>query len=583
MQHADNQRIFWYVVVLQAAVISGLSLFRPIIFDCVDPVRLCGTYGNPMVFGAWLSPLLLLLPLAWIHGKRLHLPAWFRLFFLPITMVVVAAALYQTLTRGAVLGVGAGLLVAALIYFWRGYKKGKIYIAGFCFAAILVSTIVYFAGAQGTVQNIILLGRGSSTVQTRIINWKIALKGFKDNPILGRGPENYRAVADKYFDPALLDYSYYETRIDKPHNMYLETLVASGIVGLLAYLLFITGICYTLLTRGARAFGLLGASLLVGSLVALQLMLFVSFETYASLAALSLLILLAAVADPGNFIVMPRAWAFRKNRGIQFVVFCFAIGAIVYGGVLPVRAAYFTQEALNRASDKDFAAVAADVQTVYAAPAGPYDFEVWQWTSGALLSPFDADLQAAQAMPEPAHGLWLAAVKQNGQRTINYIAANKNDSRWELFGGKAAYHTALLLDDTSYLDVSEKAFLQAQIISPYRQEAWDVLTYVYMLKPKYPAAIASVVQAVRIRDNDEIQPTVDALVQRLTTEKEYALIVDLFQKLLAIHPTASRYAHLAATYAVLHKNAEARAAVQSAVDLDPSFAPDAEIFLKQLH
>jgi tetratricopeptide (TPR) repeat protein len=73
-----------------------------------------------------------------------------------------------------------------------------------------------------------------SNTESRLIQWGVALSGYKDHPIFGVGPENYYIIGNKYYNPAIFQYD--KSWFDKPHNYLLEILVTDGIFGLLAYL-----------------------------------------------------------------------------------------------------------------------------------------------------------------------------------------------------------------------------------------------------------------------------------------------------------------------------------------------------------
>jgi tetratricopeptide (TPR) repeat protein len=65
-------------------------------------------------------------------------------------------------------------------------------------------------------------------------------KGFRERPILGWGQDNFILVFSKYYEPALWNR---EQWFDRSHNVFLDWLIAGGILGLLAYLsLFASGL-----------------------------------------------------------------------------------------------------------------------------------------------------------------------------------------------------------------------------------------------------------------------------------------------------------------------------------------------------
>ena len=72
---------------------------------------------------------------------------------------------------------------------------------------------------------------------TRFSAWNITLQAIKEKPLLGWGPENFHIGFEKYFDPTLPP-SLQRLWWDKPHNIFLEVWVSSGIFALMLYLAF---------------------------------------------------------------------------------------------------------------------------------------------------------------------------------------------------------------------------------------------------------------------------------------------------------------------------------------------------------
>ena len=72
------------------------------------------------------------------------------------------------------------------------------------------------------------------SISQRLESYKTALSGTRSRPLLGYGPENFVIAFDKYYSGSLEATNY--RWFDKVHNIFLETSVTSGILGLLAYL-----------------------------------------------------------------------------------------------------------------------------------------------------------------------------------------------------------------------------------------------------------------------------------------------------------------------------------------------------------
>ncbi|MDD5433303.1 MAG: O-antigen ligase family protein [Candidatus Pacebacteria bacterium] len=146
-------------------------------------------------------------------------------------------AIYLQGARAA-LGVSvAGLLLVGVLYV--AFKvKNKVF--------SLIGKVALVAGCLGVITSIVLLYLpnnpvhdlfGKMATEGRFANWAIAEQGFLDRPFFGWGPETYDILFPKYFNPCL-----FTTRcggefwFDRTHNIILDTLVAVGAFGFLAYL-----------------------------------------------------------------------------------------------------------------------------------------------------------------------------------------------------------------------------------------------------------------------------------------------------------------------------------------------------------
>src|SRR5581483_2274683 len=114
----------------------------------------------------------------------------------------------------------------------------------------------------------------------------VALRGFKERPILGVGPENFTYLADKYFDNSL---SYANAFFDKPHNALLEVLVTTGVMGLVVYLGLIGTIIYGFVKLYQKnRISKFGLAVLVAAIVAYHVQNFFVFDTIAAYLCLTL-------------------------------------------------------------------------------------------------------------------------------------------------------------------------------------------------------------------------------------------------------------------------------------------------------
>lgn len=238
--------------------------------------RLDATFGNPiylagyMLFHVFIAALLL--AHMWDKGQgRRVLGIWIYGSLIVFDIII----LFLTGTRGAILGLAGGVLLAASLFVLSSNAQYARRIAiGLVMFVLFAVGSIYLVRDQEWAKNAPVLGRlttisiSESTVQARIMNWGMAWEGFKERPLLGWGQENYAVVFSKYYNPQM--YSA-EQWFDRVHNVIFDWLVAGGILGLLAYLsLFAISILYLWRSKrgDTQAFTVFEACILTGLLAA---------------------------------------------------------------------------------------------------------------------------------------------------------------------------------------------------------------------------------------------------------------------------------------------------------------------------
>jgi O-antigen ligase len=156
--------------------------------------------------------------------------------FFGLCALVQLLAIYQSGTRGAVVGLILGGFISSVLYlFFTKNKKLKFYGSIVVGVIVLVSGLLYLNSDKlptgSTLKRVFQLN--DTNTQARLVQWKTALSGFKDRPFLGTGPENYYIVSNKYFNPEI--YNYDRSWFDKPHNFLLEILITTGVLGFVFY------------------------------------------------------------------------------------------------------------------------------------------------------------------------------------------------------------------------------------------------------------------------------------------------------------------------------------------------------------
>ena len=147
--------------------------------------------------------------------------------------------LLRTGTRGATLGFMGGS-VLAFAYLTLMLPKGasiKKWAAGGLAAIVLAAGSLWVMRDQSFVKENVVLSRLTNITLSegsiRFAVWKVALQGVKERPWLGWGQENFSYVFNKYYEPTLYAA---EPWYDRTHNIFMDWLIAGGILGLFAYL-----------------------------------------------------------------------------------------------------------------------------------------------------------------------------------------------------------------------------------------------------------------------------------------------------------------------------------------------------------
>lgn len=220
-------------------------------------------------------------------------------FWLWIMIIINAFAFYLAQTRGAYLGMAAGICATLLYSAWM-YRHKKIIrnsIIGIFAALILIGiwtktndTIAPKIPVLKIFKHITL-----NEGRTRLTAWRIAWEGFLDKPIFGWGADNFYFVYNQFYKPKILLNSYYETWFDRSHNIFMDELATTGLVGVTAYL-GLAAALFLAVHRLKKKYDLNTASIaaLYGLLVSYYISNFFVFDNAASFMLFALIAALIA-------------------------------------------------------------------------------------------------------------------------------------------------------------------------------------------------------------------------------------------------------------------------------------------------
>jgi hypothetical protein len=161
----------------------------------------------------------------------------------------LSAIFFSQGARAAKLSFYGGLVL--LFFFWLIASKRKILkILGSIslISSLIFSAFVFYSlltQPEGFFRKLIEKEVGS--FGGRFPVWQGAWKGFFERPLLGWGPENFEFSYIKHYNPCMpAPECGGEIWFDRAHNIIFDTLISTGILGMISYLLIFASIFYIL-------------------------------------------------------------------------------------------------------------------------------------------------------------------------------------------------------------------------------------------------------------------------------------------------------------------------------------------------
>ncbi|MEZ4814773.1 MAG: O-antigen ligase family protein [Bdellovibrionota bacterium] len=157
-----------------------------------------------------------------------------RLIFTPQTLLILLilslAALYLTLTRGALLG---ALLILPLLVFFKSKKWAAILGSS---SLLIIATAVGLSLSNKDFGTRLLLKANHQGNSERLAQNKMGLMAFKENPIFGIG---YRSFEEKGRDIKERNNLGFLDTATHAHNNFLEIMGSGGLLSFLSFLAWI--------------------------------------------------------------------------------------------------------------------------------------------------------------------------------------------------------------------------------------------------------------------------------------------------------------------------------------------------------
>lgn len=582
-------------------VVSGYALMQ--VFGHI-PVnqggtRVDATLGNATYLAVYVLFHIFFAAMLLAREKRV----WPKVVYAAIALTH-SVVLYNTGTRGTVFGLIAGAFVVTTLIalFDKREKKRRVIAASILGVGLALSAGAFAVKNAPFVQNSPVLSRYASISfneiqrQGRYFIWPMAVKGFEQRPILGWGQDNFNYVFNAKYDPRMYGQ---EQWFDRAHNVFLDWLIAGGILGLLSYLaLYAAGIW--MLWKKATDMSFTEKALLTGLGVAYfvhNLLVFDNIMSYILFASV-----LAFIHFKSTRLAHPVGSDAEELDGNESVT----VGAVILVALCVALyffnwRAYATGSALLdglRASSSN--PVQADAAFVHYEEALSYDTvgrpEVLERIIEAAprLNASGATLQSRQKFYEM------------GRKALEeQLSRMPGDARYELFAG-VFYN--------SYGQSAEalKHFIKAHELSPKKQTILFALGNFYLNVKEYQKASDVFKEAFDLETSNrqagnyyaisliylgkESQAraflrekfgsddmTGDLFLKAYIEAGDWATVIKTLKVRIAADPSnMSERQNLAAAYVQAGEKASAISVIREMIRLNPSFKSTGEEYVRQI-
>lgn len=230
-KEAKNWRGWWKGAAFTSTIMCVYAFFQLAGKININQggVRVDGTLGNAAYLATYLLFSFFITLFLFAHERKM----WAKIMYsvLGICQLIV---IYYTATRGVILGLLGGLVVMSVILAFKG--DGRVKKIGVGVIALLILILIGFFSIKNTefAQKSPILSRFATLsfsefkTQGRYYVWPMAFKGIAERPVFGWGVESFNYVFNKYYDPRMFNQ---EPWFDRAHNMYLDWLIAGGVLG----------------------------------------------------------------------------------------------------------------------------------------------------------------------------------------------------------------------------------------------------------------------------------------------------------------------------------------------------------------
>ena len=557
---------------LGVSVIVGVLLSLYVLKGSELSTRGGGTIGNTSFMGAYLLfDIFFALILFLNHFLKPGGRSLFWQIFAGTSLAIMLPVLFTSTARGAIAAFCLGLFLLFLGYLIFSRKK-MFKKAGMGIILVLVVLGIILAVWQPT-----FVKDGAEQLfkemKPRFTVWEKGWKGFLEKPILGWGPENFNVVFLKHFNPCVfLSECGGEIWFDRTHNIILDTLVTTGVIGLLSYLAIFAVAIFGLvkiipkIVDRRNAFFPLGLAVLLVVYFFQNLLVFDMINSY--------LVFFLTLAFVG-FLVSKKSeeeeWRAKPFKpALAVIIVIVMMFPLWLGNIQPARANYYLIKALQSQYIEDTMVYFQKSLDSWMNKYEPRE----QFTQKMIRVP-------SQDIKEQDRAGLLPLFEMAETEMEKSIKENALDFRPHLFLGQLYFAEYRFTGNEEKLNRAGEIFEKAIELSPTNQQGYWYAAEVKLRQGRIQEAIAYFQKSIDLEPR--LASSHKYLGRVYQVIGDYPRAQQTYLKALEFHPEdAELWAELAAVYANLGENKKAREAAQKVREINPDLAPRVQEFLKDI-
>lgn len=462
---------FWRANVLVSFFVFLYGLVQkysilPLFHSGLDRVE--STLGNAAFLGSY-ALLILGISLFLFFFDNHWKYKYFYLFSALLNLILIL----WSGTRSSLLAFIVGVILF-IIFFIK--KTQKLFFGVLLSIMIFTSAFFIFDSNLFNIKPYIIdkanaIVSSDASIYNRIFVWRNSLKEFTNvNVFLGVGLENFDIFFNRFYTPDLN-----EDWFDRSHNIFLDVLVTSGILGLLVYIVIILVLLYKIWKYKDDNY--LAFIILFFAIIAYNINNFFVFDTLnTSFIFVSILSFVSFLTNKDNFIVAQKVRKMNQKIINGFVMLIFFI--LIYFLYLFIYQPFYINKKLYIGSSN----IHVNKELSYAS------------FSDALKYKFASNEGSIQIE------MALDRVKNNNLSPENLSRFVKltEDKFWfansnYLLDIRIHLHLAQLIinyhNDKETLERTEKLLIEAKNLSPYRAETYYLLAQLYIKQEKFDQAV----------------------------------------------------------------------------------------------